>query len=205
MPLQEIELKCEFTPLPKEVEALLDVCDERIDRFDQDHRDSPVPAFVPCDFVAVYRAFEEIENKQLAVGHYFLEWGSGIGAATCCAALLGYNATGIEINTDLVEISLGLAEDYQIEAEFICGSFVPRGGEDLVGWQEEITWLETEGDDAYQDLEMEVEDFDLIYAYPWPGEEQIVFDIFEKFASNGALLLTFHGQEGLRLQRKTLR
>ncbi len=63
----------------------------------------------------------------------------------------------------------------------------------------------TEGPYSDADLDLEPEDFDLVYAYPWPGEEKVIFDLFESCASVGALLLTFHSQDGLRLQRKVRR
>ena len=42
-------------------------------------------------------------------------------------------------------------------------------------------------------------------AYPWPGEEQVIFDLFTDYAAVGALLLTYHGQDGVRLARKVRR
>ena len=42
----------------------------------------------------------------------------------------------------------------------------------------------------------------VLLAWPWPGEEQIVFDLFARYGAVGALLLTYHGLEGVRLQRK---
>jgi hypothetical protein len=44
-----------------------------------------------------------------------------------------------------------------------------------------------------------------VFAYPWPGEEQVIFDLFADTASVGALLLTYHGIDGVRLQRKVKR
>ena len=46
---------------------------------------------------------------------------------------------------------------------------------------------------------------DVVFSYPWPGEEQVIFDVFEASAAVGALLLTYHGQEGMKLQRKVKR
>jgi hypothetical protein len=54
-------------------------------------------------------------------------------------------------------------------------------------------------------LQLDPDDFDIIFAYPWPGEEQVIFDLFADNAAVGALLLTYLGQEGLRLQRKVKR
>ena len=50
---------------------------------------------------------------------------------------------------------------------------------------------------------LEVTELDVVFAYPWPGEEEAVVDLFEAFAADGTLLVTYHGLEDLRLQRKT--
>ncbi len=56
----------------------------------------------------------------------------------------------------------------------------------------------------YRDeLGLEPTDFDLIFAYPWPGEEQVIYDLFDRFAAAGAVLITYHGVQGMRVQRKT--
>ena len=51
-------------------------------------------------------------------------------------------------------------------------------------------------------LGMSPEEFDLIYAYPWPDEEWLVEELFDAHARPGALLLTYHGDRGLWLRRK---
>ena len=70
---------------------------------------------------------------------------------------------------------------------------------------DDVAWLSTSGPDGYEELHLEPDDFDVIFAYPWPGEEQVIFDLFADCAAVGALLLTYHGQEGVRLQRKVKR
>jgi hypothetical protein len=52
---------------------------------------------------------------------------------------------------------------------------------------------------------LDPDDFDVVFAYPWPGEEQVIFDLFAGSTAVGALLLTYHGLEGLRLHRKVKR
>ena len=49
----------------------------------------------------------------------------------------------------------------------------------------------------------EPNDFDCIFAYPWPGEDDVVTSIFDAYAARGAVLLTFHGQDGLIARRKS--
>jgi hypothetical protein len=205
--LAEVALDTPIRPLALRVQALLDDADERIERFMFDHRDDPVPAFVPCDFVSVHYAIERIVELNLAPGNRFAEWGSGLGVVTCLAGFAGFDAIGIEIEPALVDESVALAADHGAEVEFACGSFVPVGGDDVLerhasSLARNVTWLRSDGDDAYEELGLDPDDFDFVFAYPWPGEEGVVFDLFAEYASVGALLLTHHGEEDLRLQRK---
>jgi SAM-dependent methyltransferase len=204
MRLNEIELQPTTAPIPDAVAALLADTQLQLQQYDAKFQAS-IPAFVPSDFEQVYHALAWINASQLAAGHRFLEWGSGIGVVACLAAQLGFDAIGIEIEPALVEIAESLASDHDVDVEFACGSYVPSGAEPIVDTAGEVTWLRTDRPDSYADLDLEPEDFDLIYAYPWPGEEQIIFDLFENCAAVGSLLLTYHSQDGLRLQRKVRR
>jgi hypothetical protein len=199
--LVEVELALPTDPIPADVAALIADAKQRIDELEDKSR-AAMPAFVPSDFELCYRALTAIEAANLATGRRFLEWGSGVGVVACLATQLGLDAIGIEIESPLVEIADELAAAHDIDAEFICGSFVPYGTEVTVGTADDFAWLSTTGPVAYDDLDLEPNDFDLIFAYPWPGEEQIIFDLFADHAATGALLLTYHGIEGVRLQRK---
>lgn len=200
--LTPVELDLPPAKLPRRVASLLDAADELIERLQFERRDRPIPAFVPCDFVLAHHALVQVQERSLAPGHRFMEWGSGAGVVTCLAAMLGYDAIGVEIEKDLIEMAERLAEEFEVETEFVLGSFVPPGYESEVDEQRDINWLRTDGADAYEELDLDPDDFDLVFAYPWPGEEQIVFDLFAHSGAVGALLLTYHGQEGMRLQRK---
>jgi hypothetical protein len=112
---------------------------------------------------------------------------------------------GIEIEHKLVDIARQIADDHDIAVQFVCGSFVPAGIVPRVDWIDGVAWLTTEGSDGHEELELDPDDFDLVFAYPWPGEEQVIFDLFADVAAVGALLLTFHGMEGVKLQRKVKR
>ncbi len=207
MRLTTVPLEIVPSTLPDKVRALLDDADARIERFYHDRRDNPVPAFVPCDFVLAYHALQQIVAQNLAAGGKLVEWGSGVGTVTCLASLAGFDAIGIEIEDDLVDIAEALAEDHGMEVEFTRGSFVPEGGDDWLDAHahelaREVTWLRSDGEDAYELLGLDPDDFDVVFAYPWPGEEGVVFDLFAEYAGIGSLLLTHHGLEGMRLQRK---
>ena len=200
--LLPISLTVDPRSLPKAVEALLRDVDQRIEVFQQSRKDTPIAGFVPSDFPTVYHHLAALAELNLAAGHRFLEWGSGAGAITCLASMLDFDAVGIEIEPELVEIAIALAEDHEIDVEFVCGSFVPPEAEELLEEQEEVNWLRSDGANAYEELDLEIDDFDVIFAYPWPGEEQIIFDLFARTAAVGALLVTYHGQEGVRVARK---
>jgi len=201
MRLVEVKIDPPSAALPVGVAHLLADAQQRLQQYDAKFQAS-IPAFVPSDFEPVYRALAWISESHLAAGRRLLEWGSGIGVVTCLAAQLGFDAIGIEIEPALVEISRSFAADHNIDVEFACGSYVPSGAEPFVHTAGEVTWLRTDRPDRYGDLGLEPEDFDLIYAYPWPGEEQVIFDLFQNVAAVGSLLLTYHGLDGLRLQRK---
>ncbi len=52
-------------------------------------------------------------------------------------------------------------------------------------------------------LGLDPEDFDVIYAYPWPDEEDLTAQVFHRHARDGAVLVTYHGGDGLRFRKKT--
>ncbi len=202
--LVTIELHLDNVPLPAEVSALLADAKQKIEAFDEDSHAS-IPAFVASDFALVYRALAAIQAAHLATGRRFAEWGSGIGVIACLATQLGFDAVGIEIERPLVDIARTLAAAHDLDTQFIHGTFVPPGAELQYASNNDLVWLTTSGSSAYEELDCEPDDFDIIFAYPWPGEEQIIFDLFTDHAATGALLLTYHGLEGIRLQRKTTR
>jgi hypothetical protein len=121
--------------------------------------------------------------------------------------MLEFDACGIEIDRPLYDNSVSLAEDFGLPANFVLGSFVPPGGEALA--EEvytdnggEFFWLETNADDAYDVLGLDPDDFDVIFAYPWPGEERVIERLFDHFAAAGALLLTYVQFDLVHVRRK---
>jgi hypothetical protein len=203
VPLRDIDLDLPARALPAAVAELLGDADSRIDAFIEALKDDPLPAFVPSDYALVYAALEAILSRGLAGGRSLCEWGSGFGVIAMIASTLGYDACGIEIEPRLVDCARSLAEDHRIEASFACGTFLPVGAE---RWLEELgesTWIVTgRGDDAYDELGLDLDDFDVIFAYPWPGEEGAMDVLFERYAAAGALLVTYHGIDQIRVKRK---
>lgn len=205
MTLVEIKLPLSVRQLPDSVVEFLAEADERIEQFQRAH--PSLGGFVPSDFVTIYRALAAIVDANLAPGQAFCEWGSGLGVVTSLAAMLDFDACGIEIEAPLVDAAQELAADFDLAVMFAHGSFIPAPD---AGWVEEVCrrdmdgfyWLVTDSRDAYEELERNPEDFDLVFAYPWPSEQNVVEKIFDLRASNGALLLVYDQCDTVRLLRK---
>ncbi len=200
MPLVDLDLKPRSAPMPHSVRAFLHEADRRIEQF---QATSKSHAFVPSDHFSAFGALQALAESALAPGGRFCEWGSGYGVVTCLAAMIGFDACGIEIEYELVEAARRLAADFDLPAEFVCGSFVPPGGEDCLGDERNYSWLTARGDDLSGELGISPDEVDTVYVYPWPDEERAVGALFERFAAPGALLLTYHGGDEFRLRRKT--
>lgn len=207
----EIELNCPRQPLPPRVARFLAEADARIADFMRGREPEAGGApgyrgFVPSDYVAIYHALQAISDERLSCGERFCEWGSGFGVVASLAAMAGYEACGIEIDRELCEAAEALAEDFDLAVEFVYGSFIPPGAEGLIDQafhdEEGALSLETSADDAYEQLGVEVADFDLLFVYPWPSDEPLTLKLFENYAADGALLLTYDESHEARLYRK---
>lgn len=187
-------------PLSKRASSLIDDANDRIEAFmlaDQ----KVIENFVTCDFHLVAQALQWIEENHLLTGNRFCELGSGFGVVAMLAAIRGMESVGIEIESVLVEQSNDLAEDLNVPAHFFCGSFVPRGTE-VSEQVSDVQNVVTEEDDVYEEIGLAMDDFDLFFAFPWPGEHTFFEAVFDACAADGSLLLTYRGREGMNLVRK---
>ncbi len=206
MCLFEIELADNESELPHNVAAFLREADLVVSQFCRENPVS-VTGFVPSNFEKVFRGLRAIEAANLASGSYLCEWGSGLGVVSSLAAMLDFHVYGIEIDQDLVQASQSLAAEFDLPVEFVHGSFIPSGAE---AYAEEAYadnegkqfWIVTDSDDAYAELGLDPDDFDVVFAYPWPGEVCLITTLFEEYAAEGALLLLYDHTDSLRLLRK---
>jgi len=136
------------------------------------------------------------------VGEVFCEWGSGFGVVAGLAAMSGFRAVGIEIEPVLVDAARRLAADFGLDVEFICDSYLPREAFEYLDTVQPSLYLVEQPGDLGANCGLEPDAFDVIFAYPGPDDDPVIADLFRRFASSGALLLTYHGREGLRLRRK---
>lgn len=190
--------------VPPRVQQFIAAAAARTDQFIERHKDHPAAGFVPSDYVQVYRALRNMHNEEagLLPGHSFCEWGSGMGVIATLAAMIGFDSIGIEIDARLVQESQQLAHAHNVPVQFICGSYVPDGHHCEEDFDESHVMTLEQGRAAYDELGMEPDDFDCIFAYPWPGEDDVVTAIFDRYAARGAVLVTYHGQDGLLVRRK---
>lgn len=206
MPLVEIEISNHGSVLPDEIDRFLREADMRVSQF-LENNPRRASSFIPSDFKTVYHALQAITDENLAPGDMMCEWGSGFGVVASLASMLEYTACGIEVDQDLVDAARRLADDFGLPVEFALGSFIPSGAELIaeeayVENNAEYSWLITDAEDGYDELQCSLEDFDLVFSYPWPGEDYLIANLFEKHAAEGALLLTYDYPETMRLRRK---
>lgn len=178
MPVEKINLEGTPCRLPRHLEILLEETAEDLTDW-QGGLDAAT--FVPADYVLVFDALCELRPRMpRGERPEFMEWGSGMGLATLMASALGWKATGVEVQPALVRQSLRLSRVFDLAATFLEGSFFP------------------EDDNAVKKIVERAGRADLIYVYPWPDQEIEIFDLFDRLAKPGALLLAYFGVEDIR-------
>jgi hypothetical protein len=178
-------------PLRRRILELTEEGQRIWDRFDMDVRQQDFHPFVPADYDVVLAAL----LRHCEPGRRFLEWGSATGVITIMADMLGFEAYGIEIDGDLVRTARDLARHFDSGARFAAGSFLPAGYQ----WRSACgdTRLGTiePGPSGYLALGRHLEDFDVVYGYPWNGEEPVMQDVMRSYGRRDARLLINTGNE----------
>ena len=155
------------------------------DRFTAQVSDRQFHPFVAADYQVVCQALLPYRGRGLR----FLEWGSATGVITIMADLLGFEAYGIELDPTLVTTARGLATRFDSGARFVAGSFLPTG----------YRWRPSDGDartgtlgtgvSGYLQLGLSLDDFGLVFGYPWDGEEPMMLDLMKCYGRRDAVLL----------------
>ncbi len=175
------------------------LCDEAEEIWQGIQHEPEFRLFVAADYELVFQSLYRLRNRAAT----FLEWGSGLGVVTIMASNLGFEAYGIEAEPRLVDLCWGLAEKYGPDAQFANGSFVPSDYRWRPRYEGENLHMICDGESGYDELDMELRDFDVVYAYPWPDEHDLYRDIMRQCGRRNSLLLTYDAHEGISLKRRT--
>lgn len=167
------------------------------DRFDHEVRDRGWHPFVAADYESVLKAL----IGQRGPGLKFLEWGSATGVITIMADLLGFEAYGIELDESLVDTARALARKFDSRAAFAAGSFLPEGYEWKPRTGDGRLGTIGQGRSGYLELGHPLDEFDVVFGYPWQGEEAMMHDLMRCYGGRGARLLVHGTDRGVEVYR----
>lgn len=201
VPLVPFDIEPVRTPMPAATSAFLAAAQARLDAWFARPEHKSGIGFVPSDHELVWRTLAAVRRDQPDARH-LLEWGSGFGVVTGLGALLGFEAAGIEVDGSLVTAARELLAAHRLRATIAEGSFVPNGHAVSDRFFDLETRTVLDAPDGYDELQADLDDFDVVFAYPWPTEEELYCDVFARGANDGALLLTYSRAEGMRAYRK---
>lgn len=170
-------------------------------RFDTEIRSHEWHPFVAADYGRVVDTLIALRRPGLR----FLEWGSATGVITIAADLIGYEAYGIELDAGLVDLARDLAARFDSSATFAAASFLPAGYRWRARNGDGRTGTIGTGDSGYPILQHPLEDFDVVYGFPWPGEEPMMHDLMRHFGGQDARLVLHGGDEGIRVFHRGVR
>ncbi len=190
--------------VPIEIRHWISDARTRIETFQDRWDRRPIEQFVAADYELVYQALRWTLETQSLIGRRFLEWGCGFATMTALAATLNLDAIGIESEPTLFAQGQKTLAEWGVQAELVQGNFLPVAADSLAD-DPTLPSLGHERSDAYRSLGLEIDDFAIVYAYPWPGEDDFLEAVFTQYAAPGAYLLLFCGPNDVRLLRRSLK
>jgi hypothetical protein len=213
MAIEAIAMEGPEARVSDHVARLIATCSRGWERFFADHDDHHAPRFVPSVPERVWAVLAEVTTRKLPPTRVFCEWGSGFGTATCLAALLGYEAYGLEIDEELVWFSRAIARRLGIPVTILCTSLFPAGYEAYAGGDGTTVVTPVSVSDhpdtaeareplRYDGMAIAIADIGLFFAYPWPEERELMQDLFDAVARAGAILVVYHTDTDIRVFRK---
>jgi hypothetical protein len=167
------------------------------ERFDIEVRTRGFHPFVPADYEKVPETLIALRQPGLR----FLEWGSATGVITIMADLLGYEASGLELDPDLVRVARSLAERFRSQARFTVGSFLPTGYEWRPRNAEARVRYIGSGASGYPEMGHQLDDFDVVFGFPWGDEAGLMLDLMRSYGSPEARLILHDVEQGMLVYR----
>ena len=216
--LHRIDLPRRFdeAPIAAPVETFIAAAKEAIQTFQDRWEAIDIEQYVPSDIALVHRAVLHVAERPDRIGNRFLEWGCGFGIQTHLAEHEGWDAVGIEAVAALVQAGRGFVDGHWIGdhvpgGEIVVGNFLPtqmdnnlrpRRGSSI---DARYPSLGHAADPAYEALGLDIDDFALVYSYPWPGEHDFHAEVFDRYAAPGAYHLQFRGPNEVCLFQKAVK
>ena len=179
--MEQIDLAFEQYRLPDKINRLIQDCKKTGDEINS--RDAgAIDQFEPADGRICWNLLNSVK-QQVFTDHnaIFCEWGSGLGLVTLIASTIGLDATGIEIEGELVDLACEFSIQHAIPASFIHASIYPEDNAGPV---------------------FDYGNVDLFFAYPWPGEITKMMNLFNRVAAGGAVLVCYHGGQNFRVHQR---
>jgi hypothetical protein len=165
--------------------------------FDDTFRSRHFHPFVPAD----YEVARDLLSSLRVPGRRFLEWGSATGIIAIMADMMGFESYGIEIDASLVATACEVASRHRSAARFVVGSFLPAGYRFRGRDGDRRTGTIADGPSGYVELGRALEDFDVVFGYPWGGEEAVMLDVMKRYGRSDAQLLLYDSDNSVRLYR----
>ncbi len=211
MSLEQLTLRVKPDEIPNDVATMLAEADRRCDDFFGAGLGRRFPRYLPSDPAIVHAAMISLKEAGYIRGNVFCEWGCGFGVATCMASLIGYEAYGIEIEPVLADLASQLADDHNIPVEILCTSYLPEGYEecDGIGGKDllppEATTSHGEFIDTAPSYDgLDPGEVDVFFVYPWPGQEELMMDLFSAVSTEDAILLIYLGDREIAAYRRSV-
>ena len=100
-----------------------------------------------------------------------------------------------------METARAVASRHGSHARFVAGSFLPTGYVHRTADGDARTGTLEEGPSGYLALGHPLEDFDVVFGYPWGGEEGVMHDVMQRYGRHDALLLLYDASGEVRAYR----
>ena len=92
------------------------------------------------------------------------------------------------------------AARHQSQAKFAVGSFLPTGYRWRQAAKGDPEWT-GDGPSGYLQLGRALDDFDVVFGYPWRGEEAMMLDLMKQYGNPDGMLLLHDTNEGVKVYR----